>query len=82
MKPQEQLELQAVLNAERSLRDARSLMGRGKRTLAKRIALLRDARDILDAHLTLQVSQPKQSDPQDIGTVEPGLPDQGQSEAQ
>lgn len=78
MKPQEQLELQAILNAERSLRDARSLMARGKRTLAKRIALLRDARDVIDAHLTLQVSHPKQTDPLDIGTVEPEQPAEAQ----
>lgn len=64
MKPQEQLELQAILNAERSLRDARSLMGRGKRTLTKRIALLRDARDILDSHLTLQPVPAKSDQPE------------------
>lgn len=75
MKPQEQLELQAILNAERSLRDARSLMGRGKRTLAKRIALLRDARDIIDSHLTLQ------SEPKPVVIDQPELPEQG-SEAQ
>lgn len=56
MKPAEQLELQAILNAERSLRDARALMARGKRTLAKRIGLIQEARAILDAHLTLHAS--------------------------
>lgn len=81
MKPAEQIELQAILNAERSLRDARALMGRGKRTLAKRLLLIRDARDILESHLTLQPSL-NNPDPLDIGTVEPELPEQPQTEAQ